>query len=289
VRLLVAFVLAACVPGVGLPNQAPLPDRDAFLREVRENLARSQQLSHQYAYKERRTDLHMNPFGRMGMGDTRLLEVYPSPNPQLTYRRVIERNGQPVSREDLERQDREYRERVSRVHRRLSRENDDDRRERERDEALARHRAKMMIDDVVSVLQFDLARRETRRGVQTIVVTFAAKPDARPLTREGRIARAFKGSAWVDEANREVIDVEAVAVDDVSFGGFIAKLYEGMTATLERRQIEPGVWMPVKVTMGGEARALFRKVAIDFSVEWFDYRKLGDASFGVRADPRVEQ
>lgn len=288
-RLLVAFVLAACVPGVGLPNQAPLPDRDAFLREVRENLARSQQLSHQYAYKERRTDLHMNPFGRMGMGDTRLLEVYPSPNPQLTYRRVIERNGQPVSREDLERQDREYRERVSRVHRRLSRENDDDRRERERDEALARHRAKMMIDDVVSVLQFDLARRETRRGVQTIVVTFAAKPDARPLTREGRIARAFKGSAWVDEANREVIDVEAVAVDDVSFGGFIAKLYEGMTATLERRQIEPGVWMPVKVTMGGEARALFRKVAIDFSVEWFDYRKLGDASFGVRADPRVEQ
>jgi hypothetical protein len=254
--------------------QAPLPDQDTFLTQVRENLARSQQLSHEYAYKERRTDLHMNPFGRMGMGDTRLLQVYPSPNPQLTYRRLIERNGQPVSREELAQQDYAYRTKASQVRRRLARENANDRRERERDEALARQRAQMMIGDIVSVLRFDIAQREMRNGVPTVVVTFAARPGARPVTREGRVARVFKGTAWVDEASREVVHVEATAVDDVAFGGFIAKLYDGTEATLDRQQIEPGVWMPIRVKLTGEARALFRKMKIDLSVEWFDYRKI---------------
>lgn len=72
-------------PGTRNVSSAALPDRDTFLREAREALARSQQVWHQYAYKERRTDVHMNPFGRMGTGDTRVLEVRPSLNSQLTY------------------------------------------------------------------------------------------------------------------------------------------------------------------------------------------------------------
>jgi hypothetical protein len=262
--------------GVQSPDSAPpLPDPDNFLRAVRENLARAQQLAHHYAYKERRTDLHMNPFGRMGKGDTRLTQVYPSPNPRLTYRRIVERNGAPVPEADLARQDREYREKVADVQRRLAREDAEDRQSREHDEALARKRAQMMIDDVVTTLQFEVARREMRNGVQTVVVTFAGRPGARPLTREGRVARVFKGTVWLHEAAREVIYVEAVATDDVSFGGFIAKLYEGTTATLVRREIDSGVWMPTRIKLDGEARALFRKTKIDFLVEWFDYQRMG--------------
>jgi hypothetical protein len=270
------------IAGVQNPDLAPpLPDPGNFLRAVRENLARAQQLAHHYAYKERRTDLHMNPFGRMGKGDTRLTQVYPSPNPRLTYRRIIERNGVPVPESDLARQDREYREKVAEVQRRLAREDAEDRQSREHDEALARKRAQMMIDDVVTTLQFEVARRELRNGVQTIVVTFAGRPEARPLTREGRVARVFKGAVWIHEAAREVMYVEAVATDDVSFGGFIAKLYEATSATLVRREIDPGVWMPTRIKLDGEARALFRKTKIDFLVEWFDYQRMGSNEFVI--------
>lgn len=272
-------ILAASALVVFLQGPAGLPDRAEFLREVRVNLARSQQLSHQYAYKERRTDLHLNPFGRMGRGDTRLMQVYPSPNPQMTYRRVIERNGQPVTEADLAEQDQEYRQRVAELQRRLAREDADDRRQRERDEFVARTRAQRMIDDVIASIQFDVARREVRNGVPTIVITFAGKPDAVPLTREGRIAKVFKGNAWVHEAAREVMYVEAVATHDVTFGGFIAKLYEGTNAVLERREVEAGVWMPTRVKLTGQARALFRKAKIDYEIEWFDYKRMGDASF----------
>ena len=273
-RISIALAVLLSVPGLTFQgSNTPLPERERFLREARETLARSQQIWHRYAYKERRTDVHVNPFGRMGTGDTRVLEVRPSPNPQLTYKRVIERNGVPVPKHELDRQDAEYRARVAEVMQRRA-DGDADRAQRERDDLLARRRAQMVINDVLDTLHFDLARREMRDGRPVIVVTFAARPDARPATRQGRIAKVFKGEAWVDEASREVIGVQAVAVDDVAFGGFIAKLYEGTRAVLRREQVDAGVWMPTRVHLSGDVRALFRKTKIDYVVEWFDYRRV---------------
>jgi hypothetical protein len=255
-------------------SNQPLPDEQTFLREAREALTRSQQMWHRYAYKERRTDVHVNPFGRMGTGDTRVLEVRPSVNPGLTYRREIERNGKPLPKHELDRQDAEYRARVAQAERRTAAA-DDDARERQRDDELGRRRARMTIADVLNTLEFHVVRREHRDGRPHIVVSFAARPDARPTTRQGRIAKVFKGEAWIDEASKEVISVNAVAIDDVSFGGFIAKLYEGTRAVVQRREIEPGVWMPTHVRLTGDVRALFRRAKLEYVVEWFDYRPLG--------------
>ena len=251
------------VTGSGAGQPAALPDRDVFLREARAVFERSQQEWHRFGYKERRTDLYLNPFGRMGTGGTRVSEVRPSTNPRLTYRRVIERDGVPVSKEELDRQDAEYRARAGRA---AGDRPDDDR--------LARKRASMMIEDVVTTLQFDLVRREFRDGHPMIVVAFAARPDARPMTREGRLAKVFRGHLWVDEASLEITEMKATATDDVSFGGFIAKIYQGTEAVAERKEIAPGVWMPTRLTLTGDVRALFRKAHIDYVVEWFDYHRV---------------
>ena len=233
-------------------------------------MERSQRLWHRYAYKERRTDLHTNPFGRMGTGDTRVLEVRPAADPRLTYRRTIEINGVAVAQAELERQDAEYRARAARIDRQNASAAD----RKQQDDLLAQRRAQMVLDDVVNTLQFDLARREVRNGQPAIVVTFAGRPNAKPVTREGRAARVFKGEIWIDERSREVVSVKATAADDVSFGGFVAKIYEGTEANIDRRQIEAGVWMPTRLTLTGQFRALFRKARIDHHIEWFDYRQI---------------
>jgi hypothetical protein len=269
---------SAVVALIALFSNQELPDRETFLRDARAALARSQQIVHKYAYKERRTDVHVNPFGRMGTGGTRVVQVYPSANPQLTFKQVIQRNGVPVPRAELQQQEADYRARVAQLQRRQADEDADDRLEREREDLIARRRADMMIADVVGTLQFELVRREVRHGVPTIVLSFSGRPDARPMTRQGRVAKVFKGHAWVHEASHEVVHVEAVATDDVSFGGFIAKLYEGTHATLERQEIDRGVWMPTRVNLTGDVRALFRRTKIDYSVEWFDYQPMAALS-----------
>ena len=107
-------------------------------------------------------------------------------------------------------------------------------------------------------------------------MTFTPNPAARPATREGRLATIFTGSVWIDEALREVTDMQAVAIDDVSFGGVLAKVYKGTRAVVERREIEPGVWMPTRLTLNGDIRALFRKATINQVIEWNEYRKITD-------------
>ena len=266
------FVAACALFAAHGSVQSDLPDRDTFLREAREALLRSRQLWHRYSYKERRTELHLNPFGRMGMGGTRVSEVRPSADPRLTYRRIIERNGIPVSPVELARQDAEYRAQVAQVKRGAAGGTDDDRR-LQQDELLAQRRAQRIVDEVVNTLQFDLVRRERRDGRRTIVIRFAGRPAARPSTREGRLVKVFTGHIWVDESTREVLYLEGVAGDDVAFGGFIAKVYEGTKAVVVRQEVDPGVWMPTRLTLTGDVRALFRKAKIDHEIEWFDYRR----------------
>jgi hypothetical protein len=230
----------------GQPGR-PLPDEEAFFAAARENLARAGREQNRYAYKERRAELHMNPFGRLGAGEVRLYEVTPGPEPSVYYRRLLERDGKPVRDSTPERQERRV-----------------------------RPQARSAIDDTIATLRFTVDRRETVNGRDQIVVRFEPRPDAKPQTREGRMAKAFKGQIWVDENAREVVRVEAIAIDDMSYGfGLIARLNEGTIVTLAREPVAGGIWLPTSMHFKGSGRALLvRKLTVDYVIDWFEYRRL---------------
>jgi hypothetical protein len=267
-------------PSSFLLSQEPLPDFEWLREKTRANLARSERVQHLFAFKERRTDIHTNPFGRLGTGGTRVFEVYPSATRGLTYRRVIQRNGVPVSAAELMEQDRNYRARVAEVQSRTASRSEEERRQRQRDEEERRRRAEATIEDVVGTLQFKVTGRAMRDGVQTIVVTFTPRPGARPTTRQGRIAEKFAGTVWIHEQAAEVMRIEAKAIDNLSFGfGIVARLSEGTSAVVVRKPIDGDVWMPTELRLKGEGRAaLFRRLVIDYAVDWFDYRRLPEGS-----------
>jgi hypothetical protein len=261
-------------------QDAPLPDPDTFYREVREHLARAERANHLYAYRERRTDVHTNPFGKIGTDGTSLYEVYPSPVRELVYRRLVERNGEPVAERELVRQDREYRARVMDVVRELGARSPDERRLVDIESERARQRRQRALDDVVNALSFDLKGRTVYQGVPAIVIAFRPKPAVRPSTQQGRLAQKFGGTIWVDERAAEVMYLEATSVDHISYGlGIVARLGQGTTATVTRKPVGDGLWMPTELTLSGRGRAvLFRRLVVDFSIEWFGYRRLPDDS-----------
>ena len=240
-RALVLLVLV----WFGQPSR-PLPDGETFFKAVRENLARSTREQNRYAYRERRAELHMNPFGRIGAGEMRLYEVTPGPDPSVYFRRLLERDGTPVPDSRPERQQRRVRTGPS------------------------------VVDDTAEALRFAIVRRESANGRDQIVVSFDPRPDADPQTREGRMAKVFKGLIWIDEAEREVVRVEAVAIDDMTYGfGLIARLNEGTVVTLTRERVADGIWLPTSMHFKGSGRALlFRKLTLDYTIEWFDYRRV---------------
>jgi hypothetical protein len=270
-----------------IAQERALPEAEAFFRAVRENMARAERVTHLFTYKERRTDIHTNPFGKLGTDGASLFEVYPSPARRLTYRRLIERNGKPVPEQELSAQDDEYRERASRV----IRENALDTADRqvvEKQSEGARQRRQRAIEDVIDTLQFQIKGRTTYKGATAILIAFAPRPNAQPSTRQGRMAQKFSGTIWVDEAVSEVMRVEAKSMDAITYGGIVARLGEGTTATLTRRQVADRTWMPTELTLAGRGRAvLFRTLVVDYAIEWFDYRRLPQESLTPFLDTRI--
>ena len=244
VRLAVA---ASLLQSATAKDVRPFPDPNVFFEAVRANLARSQDDQKLFAYKERRTELNLNPFGRLGTGGTRVREVTPVDNGSAVTIRVIERDGKPVTNSEP----------VRRPMRMST-------------------RGRRVVDDVAATLDISMSRRERLDGRDAIVAVFKARPDANPQTREGRIARDFSGEIWIDELTREVTRIDAKAIDDVAFGyGVLARLNKGATVTLRREMVHESLWLPVSMRFSGEGRALLlRKLTIDFAVDWFDYRKV---------------
>lgn len=277
-RLLVVALLGvpalfgAATAGLGAQSP-PLPDRERFFAEVLKRLASNDIIQSRYSYRQTSTELKLNPFGRMGTGPVLVHEVYPHPEEKLTYRRLIERDGHPLSPAEIAAQDRDYLRRLEDWKQRTAREGEPARRlrllraqeGRERDEARRR--------EALDVFDFAIEGRDTWEGNPAIIVSFTPRPGARPRTREGRIARAFAGRAWIHEFEYQVMNVEATAIDDVSFGfGIIARLHQGSTAKFVRRRIA-GQWMPTESRFEGTGRALLvRRVVITFWREYSDYR-----------------
>jgi hypothetical protein len=275
----------------GYAQDHPLPGPDAFFHRVRENLARAERATHLYTYRERRTDIHTNPFGRLGTGGTSVYEVYPSPMRQLIYRRLVQHDGQAIDAAELARQDRAYRERAAEVVRARGARHAEERALAEEEAQRARERRERALADVLDALDFRVKERAVYDGVPAIVVAFAPKPGARPTTRQGRTAQRFAGTAWIDEPSAEVMYLQATSIDDISYGlGIVARLAAGTTATVTRKPVGDGTWMPTSLTLTGRGRAvLFRRLAIDFSIEWFDYRRLPDDLLAPFLDARVHR
>jgi hypothetical protein len=283
VRLLLA-VLLSVTAGLAAQSPAPLPDEKAFFAEARKRLASNDLLMRRYAYRERSTELHLNPFGRrVGTNGVQVYEVYPHPEEGLTYRRLVEDDGRALSPAELEEQDRRYRDRLQAWQRRLESEGTSGRALREKKAAEARERDAALAREALDLFDFTLEGRDTWERQPAIVVRFAPRPGASPRSREGRVARAFAGRAWIHEFDYEVMNVEATALDDVSFGwGMIAKLYKGSTARFTRRRFEGG-WLPVETRFEGTGRALlFRKVTIDFARDYYDYTPFDIAELPAR-------
>lgn len=275
--LLVGLALAA--PTTARDGQdRPLPDREAFFARARERLATNDLIQSRFSYRERTTELRFNPFGRMGTGPVLVHDVYPNPVEELTYRRLIEKDGEALSDGELAEQDRRYRRTLAEWEARLAREGDSERQVRERKAKEAREKDRALAREAVNAFEFTIAGRDTWEGQPAILVDFAPKPGAPARSREVRVARAFEGRAWVHEYEFEVMKLDATAISDVSFGwGLVGRLYRGSTARLTRRRIA-GAWLPVETRFDGDGRAvLFRRLTIRFVRDYYDYKPF-DAS-----------
>ncbi len=271
-----AAFAAACVAfggaAAGDEPPVPLPEANVFIEEVRQNLRSDRLLLEQYTFTERRTERRFNGKGALKKTKTETFEVYPSLEPGKMYRRLVERDGVPVSDKELADEDRRQEARAEKA-------------ERDRaGEDAARREEERVVEELPRIYDVALLGREQVDGHSTILVTFAPRPGYKAATTGGKFLQKVAGRAWVDETDKQLVRIEATLLDNLGVGpAGVVRLQKGATTYFHRRKVNGEIWLPAEARFTGAAKVLlFFGGRVDAFFEYSDYRK-----FSVSTDSAV--
>lgn len=274
--ILAVVLLLVAAGGMVRGDERPLPDLHEFTRKVRERLREDRRLLAQYTYMERREEIDISRLGGVSVGPVKVYEVYPSLEPGNTWKRLIAVNGEPLSPEELERNDRKHQEDL----RRRARESPRERRKRLAREEKERQEEEATIDELFRLYTITLVGREVLNGYPTIVATLEPKPDYQPRTEDGKWMKKVRARAWVHEFDHELVKIEAEVIEDITVAwGLIGRVHKGTRALYERTKVNDEIWLPKRTWVDATGRTLvFRSFDIEATTEWYNHRRLRPAA-----------
>jgi len=272
-----ARTIAVALLGVtALPAQErPLPDQESFLREVRTRLQTNSTLRSGYIYVETRREQKLDGRGRVAHESVKVYESYPGLPGEDRWERLISENGRPRPASDLEKELRDRQRKAEATVREATEQPAEQRARQQREYVKQRREFDAVLDDLFLVYNIRMERRELLDGHETIVFSLTPRREAKTRTREGSQMRTFVVRAWVNESDRELVRVDAEAIDTLSMGfGLLARLHKGAKLSFLRTRVNDEVWLPSRVSYSGSARVgLVAVLRRSGTSEYSDYRK----------------
>jgi chemotaxis protein histidine kinase CheA len=269
-------------------QERPLPDQESFLREVRTRLQTNSTLQSGYIYVETRREQKLDGRGRVEQESVKVYESYPGLPGEDRWERLISENGRPRAASDLEKELRNRQKTAEAMVREATDQPAKQQARQQREYATRRREFDAVLDDLFLVYNIRMERRELLDGHETIVFSLTPRREAKPRTREGSQMRTFAVRAWVSESDRELVRVDAEAIDTLSMGfGLLARLHKGAKLSFLRTKVNDEVWLPSRVSYSGSARvglvAVLRRSGMS---EFSGYRKFSvDTSTTYRPPP----
>jgi len=272
-----ARIIGVAVLGVTavVAQERPLPDQDAFLRDVRARLRTDSSLQSSYIYTETRREQKLDDRGRVTQESVKVYESYPGLPGQERWERLISEDGRPRPQSELEKEMRDRQKKAEEVARQTIEQPAKQQARQQRDYAEQRREFDAVLDDAMLVYNIRMEGRESIDGHDTIVLALTPRPNSRPHTREGKQMRSFIVRAWFSESDRELVRLDAEAIDTLNLGfGVLARLHKGAKLSFLRTKVNDEVWLPSRVSYSGSARvglvAVLRRSGVS---EFSGYRK----------------
>jgi len=274
---LLARIIASALLSVTalVAQERPLPDQESFLRDVRTRLQTDSTLQSGYMYVETRREQKVDGRGQVEQESVKVYESYPGLPGEDRWERLISENGRPRAASDLEKELRNRQKKAEAMVLEATDQPAKQQARQQREYATRRREFDAMLDDLFLVYNIRMERRELLDGHETIMFSLTPRREAKPRTREGSQMRAFAVRAWVSESDRDLVRVDAEAIDTLSMGfGLLARLHKGAKLSFLRTKVNDEVWLPSRVSYSGSARvglvAVLRRVGMS---EFSGYRK----------------
>ncbi len=248
----------------------PLPDIPALFRDVQANEERVEAILDDYSYTQKTVQREL--------GNNGILKDKESETVQLSFykgyriRRVIEKNGKPLSEKQQASEDRDVEKRVEEIEKRIRK--DEERPAKGAPDANSR---RISIAEVLRASNLVNPRRERLKGRDVIVFDFEPNP-AFDYKNAQSILKFFgktAGVIWVDADKKQVIRVEAVLADSFKVGGgLLFKIKEGASFEQQNELVNDEIWLPSVTSINLSAKAfLLKGINLNVLVKSSNYRK----------------
>jgi hypothetical protein len=263
----------------------PLPDIPALLSELQANEDRVENILENYSFTQKTV--------RRELGKDGVLREIESETYQLSFykgsriRRLIEKNGKPLTEKEQKDEDREVEKRVAEIEKKIAK------KEAKAVEQSAKgtpddESRRISIAEVLRASRLVNPRRERFRERDVIVFDFEPNPDFDYKNAQSFLKFFGKtaGVMWIDEKDKQVARIEAVLFDNYKVGGgLLANLKKGASFTLEQERVNDEIWLPSTADINLSVKVLLVKgININQVIKSSNYRRFETEVKDARID-----
>ena len=274
-EVVVAQANAAAV----VPAAASQDPREIVRRAALNDMANDQR-ARDYTFIENEVLHKLGAGGKPVSTETRVYEfmmLYGEP-----VRRLIARDGKPLSAKEAAKQE----DKINELMRKRERETPEQRQKRLEKYEKEREQERAFVGEVADAYYFHLLVEEMINGRPAWVISGDPRPDFHAHLKEARILPNFRFKVWVDKAECQWVKLDADVIDTVSFGWLLARLYPGSRLVINETRVNNEVWLPEHVDLKLNARlALLKKYNLEEAIDYSNYRKFRADSHIVSGPP----
>jgi hypothetical protein len=132
--------------------------------------------------------------------------------------------------------------------------------------------------EMPDALDYQPLATETWQGRTLQVFAVSPRPGYKPQRREGKVWSQVKGKLWIDTRDQQIRQFEAMVMEDVSFGGFLASILKGTEFFIRRSPVDSQQWMNEELRMRFSAKVLLVKSIREENItRWSNWAHKRDA------------
>lgn len=244
-------------------------DPRAIVRRALSMDTRNRDLERSYTYLRRDEERTLDGAGAVKHRESKTWEVIPLQGSQ--FRRLVERNGKPLSGKEEQQQEAIRRKSAER----RAALTPEERQKRQQARARARKQQQEEIDDIVAGFDLTLLGEEPVDGAPAWVIEGRPRKGYRFKSGEmARVLSRIQGRIWVAKNDGQPVRIDAETTDTISFGAILARIYKGTHIHVEYTHVNGEVWLPRIETFSGAGRIMLVKgLHLEMESAYTNYKK----------------
>jgi hypothetical protein len=186
------------------------------------------------------------------------------------YRRMLERDGQPLPPAEQKKQQ----EKLDKSVAKLAHETPEEKGRRMADYEARRRKEREFLRRIPDAYDLRIEGEAQVDGHDAWVIAGTPKAGYRALDRDAKALLKIRGKLWIDKSSYQWVRLEAETTETISFGLFLARLNPGAKLVFEQTRVADDLWLPKRIYMKGAGRlGLIKRIAMEQEIAWSNYRR----------------